>query len=35
MFSKTDFMNLQIIGQFNKGFILAHLEDKGDLFIID
>lgn len=35
MFSKKDFMSLDIIGQFNKGFILAMIRSKGDLFIID
>jgi DNA mismatch repair protein PMS2 len=35
MFNKKDFLNLEIIGQFNKGFILALLRDRGDLFIVD
>lgn len=35
MFTKKDFMNLEVIGQFNKGFIIAVLRDKGDLFIVD
>ena len=35
MFSKEDFQNLEVIGQFNNGFILAILRQKGDLFILD
>ena len=35
MFTKKDFENLEVIGQFNKGFVLAILRDKKDLFIID
>ncbi|KAK9762097.1 ATP-binding mismatch repair protein [Basidiobolus ranarum] len=35
--SKNDFLNMQIIGQFNLGFIIANLRDskRNDLFIID
>jgi len=33
MFNKEDSLDLQIIGQFNKGFIIAKLRD--DMFIID
>jgi len=32
-FNKEDFESLEVIGQFNKGFIIARLKD--DLFIID
>jgi DNA mismatch repair protein PMS2 len=35
MFSKEDFKKLKIIGQFNKGFILAVLESTQQLFILD
>lgn len=35
MFSKDDFTNLEVIGQFNKGFIIAIMRDNGHLFIID
>ena len=35
MFTKKDFINLQIVGQFNKGFILAILYPSRDLFIVD
>ena len=34
MFSKGDFKNLEVSGQFNKGFIMATLNEK-DLFILD
>ena len=34
MFKKEDFMNLKVLGQFNKGFIMATLKDK-ELFILD
>lgn len=34
LFSKSDFHSLQVIGQFNKGFILA-LSSSNDLFILD
>merc|ERR1712154_432160 len=33
VFSKNDSLSLQIIGQFNKGFIIGMLEN--DIFIID
>lgn len=35
--SKTDFAKMQVLGQFNKGFIIARLrsEKSDDLFIID
>ena len=33
MFQKDDFKNLKVIGQFNKGFIMATLNN--DLFILD
>lgn len=34
MFAKDDFMQLKVVGQFNKGFILATMHDK-ELFILD
>ena len=34
MFSKEDFCLLKVLGQFNKGFILATLREK-ELFILD
>jgi DNA mismatch repair ATPase MutL len=34
MFKKEDFIKLKVIGQFNKGFILATFNDR-DLFILD
>ena len=30
-FSKADFLSMRVVGQFNKGFIIAHLQE--DLFI--
>ncbi|ORX97206.1 hypothetical protein K493DRAFT_336648 [Basidiobolus meristosporus CBS 931.73] len=35
--SKSDFLNMQVVGQFNLGFIIARLKDsvRNDLFIID
>lgn len=33
-FRKEAFADLHVVGQFNNGFIVAHLDDK-DLFIID
>ena len=35
MFGKGDFQKLNVIGQFNKGFILATLNEHRDLFILD
>ena len=35
MFEKEDFKNLEVLGQFNKGFILAVHRKKQDLFIVD
>jgi len=35
MFTKKDFMNLEVLGQFNKGFIIAILREYGDVFIVD
>ena len=32
-FSKADFLSMRVVGQFNKGFIIARL--KRDLFIVD
>lgn len=32
-FSKSDFSKMQVLGQFNHGFIICHL--GSDLFIID
>jgi DNA mismatch repair protein PMS2 len=34
MFQKDDFKNLKVSGQFNKGFIMATLNEN-DLFILD
>ena len=35
MFNREDFERLRIIGQFNKGFILATLGESEELFILD
>lgn len=35
MFTKMDFINLEVIGQYNKGFIIAILRKKNDLFVVD
>ena len=35
LFVKSDFKNLKVCGQFNKGFIIAQLQDSDDLFILD
>ncbi len=34
MFSKEDFKSLHVVGQFNKGFIMATLKET-ELFILD
>jgi DNA mismatch repair ATPase MutL len=34
-FLKNDFQTLKVIGQFNKGFILAVLPRTNELFILD
>ena len=34
MFQKEDFKSLSVVGQFNKGFIMATLNEH-DLFILD
>lgn len=34
-FQKSKFTKLRIIGQFNKGFIMACYDESQDLFIID
>ena len=34
-FTKENFTNLQIIGQFNMGFIIAYFQGSNDIFIID
>ncbi len=35
MFKKEYFKRLQVIGQFNKGFIITRFENTSDLFIVD
>ena len=35
VFLKREFYQLQIVGQFNKGFVLATLNNGRDLFILD
>ena len=35
MFGKGDFCKLNVVGQFNKGFILCTLNQNQDLFILD
>ncbi len=33
--NKNDFMEMEIIGQFNKGFIIVHKKDTHDILIVD
>ena len=35
MFKKEDFQKLEVIGQFNKGFIMAIMKEQGNMFIVD
>lgn len=32
---KNDFSNMEVVGQFNKGFIIVYKKDTDDIFIID
>lgn len=32
---KNDFINMDIVGQFNKGFIIVHKKDTDDILIVD
>ena len=35
IFTKNDFQSLQVVGQFNKGFILSVHPHTSELFILD